>query len=353
MPVTRLLVFITLFVVGSRPLCADIGATAASGYLILTIAAGTGSGATPSVLSFPFQRVANAGGQMTGTVTGVTADTITNGSAGWTAGGLSQAATPYLIRFTSGTAAGRTFLLSTLVANSPTTVVLDPTDALSTDLTTLGILSGDTYQISSADTLSSVLGTPTTTGVLGSAAAPINCDQVQILQTGGWIWYYYNTTSNHWVRTSPPSTLADNVVIRPDTGVIYNRYAASPLAIMLTGLVPLVARQAAVFRSGPTALSSHWPISLTLGTSSIQTTPGWTSGATAGTADTVQIYTPGIGWTQYFYNGTDWCLAAAPTTISDDVPLVAGSMVIINKVGTTSGQAFLSQPLPYATAPSP
>ncbi len=290
---------------------------------------------------------------MTGAVTSVTANTITNGSADWAEGGLSQAATPYLLQFTSGNAAGLTFLLSTVVANTATTVVLDATDGLSTDLTNLGILSGDTYQISPADTLSNVLGTPATTGILGSAAAPINCDQVQILQPGGWISYYYNTTSNHWLRTSPPRTIADNVVIRPDTGVIYNRFAASSLSIMLQGAVPSVVRQTAVLRSGPTALSNHWPISLTLGTSSIQTLPGWTAGATAGTADTVQVFTPGTGWSQYFHNGTNWCLAAAPTAVSDDVPLAAGAMVIINKVGTASGQALLSQPLPYATVPTP
>ena len=322
-------------------------ATVPQGYVTLTVTAGTGTGLVPSVLAFPLQGTATASGQMAGSVTSVTSNTITNANAGWTAGQLSQAATPYLIQFTSGQAVGRTFLLSTTTANTATTVALNPTDALNTDLTTLGIANTDTYQIIPADTLLSVLGTPATTGVLGNTSST-NCDLVDLFSAGGWTPYYYNTTSNHWTRSTPPYGVSDNLVIRPDTGVIYNRHAASPLSFVLVGRVPSVARQAAVSNSGITALSNDWPADLTLGTSSIQTLPGWVKGSSSATADTVQAFSVTTGWRTYYYNGTDWILATGPNSVSDRVLLSAGTFVIINKHGTASGQSILLQPMPYS-----
>ena len=348
----RLVALLGVFALGALPLRAQVSATVPLGYLILTAAAGTAAGATPSVLAFPLQALAGAAGQVAGPVTGVTASTITNANAGWAAGELSQEAAPYVLRFNSGSAAGRSFLLSTITANTATTVTLDPTDALGTDLTTLGIAAGDAYQLVPANTLAGVLGNPASTGVLGSAAGPVQCDLVQLLQPGGWISYYFDNASGHWRRASPPQTVADNVVIRPDTGVIYSRFAPSVLSITLTGAVPSVNRQAGVFKSGPTALANAWPTDLTLGTSSIQTMPGWISGPAPGVADTVRVYVPAAGWSQYYFDGTNWRLGAAPNTVSDDVALPAGTMVIVNKVGSAPGQALLSQVLPYLLVPT-
>ena len=322
-------------------------ATVPEGYVTLTVAAGTGAGLIPSVLSFPLQSTANASGQMAGVITGVTSNTITNANAGWSAGQLSQAATPYLLQFTSGQASGRTFLLSTSTANTATTVTLDPNDALATDLTTLGITTTDTYQIIPADTLLSVLGTPATTGVAGGTSGSANCDLVDALSSGGWIAYYYNTSTNHWTRASFPYSVSDNVVIRPDTGVIYNRYVTSSLSFVLVGRVPSVARQAAVHNSGITALSNSWPVNLTLATSSIQTLPGWVDGSSSATADTVQAFNAATGWRSYYYNGTDWHVATGLNSISNNVSIPVGSLVIINKHGTATGQSILLQPMPY------
>ncbi len=81
--------------------------TVPAGYFTVNIAAGLGTSGVISVVSFPLQATATASGQMVGQITGVTANTITNSNAGWTAGQLSVVATPYLIQFTSGTAQGR------------------------------------------------------------------------------------------------------------------------------------------------------------------------------------------------------------------------------------------------------
>ncbi|HEY0256993.1 MAG TPA: hypothetical protein VGC39_06095, partial [Candidatus Methylacidiphilales bacterium] len=63
--------------------------TVPSGYFTLTIPAGTGNGSSATVLCFPLQGTASASGQMSGVITGITANTITNGNAGWTSAQLS------------------------------------------------------------------------------------------------------------------------------------------------------------------------------------------------------------------------------------------------------------------------
>jgi hypothetical protein len=321
--------------------------TVPSGYLTLTIKAGVGGGSSVSVESLPLLAASSF---LPSTITGLTANTVTDGNAGWTAGQLSQAATPYLLQITSGTAAGRTFLLSTGTANTATTVTIDPNDAIQTDLTTLGIVVGtDTYRIIPADTISIVFGTPDTTGVLGGAGSPTGVDRVQVLLSNGWNAFYYDTNTNHWRLTTLPHSIGDNVVIRPDTGVVYSRYGTTDLTLILAGQVPSVARQALVGNNGLSVISTGWPIDQTLATSNIQNIPGWISGTSATGVDLVQILTP-IGWHQYYYNNSTnhWISASLPHVVSDSVTLPAGSIAYILKQGTTPGTSILSQSVPYS-----
>lgn len=327
-------------------LSAQSSSSTPEGYFTANIAAGSGTSPVISTISFPLQGVAMASGQMVGIITGVTANTITNGNGGWTAGQLSQAATPYLIQITSGSAAGRTFLISTSTANTQTTVTLDAVDAASTNLTTLGITTGtDTYQIIPADTLSSIFGTPATTGIQGGATAAA-ADQVQLLTSTGWLTYYYNTTSG-WVQSGRFAIAAANVVIRPDTAVIYSRLAATPLTLTIMGRVPTVARQALVSNNGVTYLSNSWPTSMTLATSNIQNIANWVSGSSSTTSDTVQILTS-TGWLTYYFNGTHWYQAGRFAILSDTQVIAAGSAVIIVRLVSNSGQSVFTQNMPYS-----
>ena len=156
--------------------------TVPTGFFTLTIPAGFGTSSSTATLSFPLQGVATATGQMAGAITGLSATQITNSNAGWSPTQLSQAATPYLIQFTSGNSAGRTFLLSTSTANTATTVTLDANDSIQTpDLNQIAAV-GDTYQIIPADTLLGLFGTGTTnqatTGILGGAGSSANADKI-------------------------------------------------------------------------------------------------------------------------------------------------------------------------------
>lgn len=320
--------------------------TIPSGFFTVTIPAGGGTSASTSFISFPLQDTATATGEMAGQVTSVTANTVTVTGAGWTAGQLSAAATPYLIQFTSGAAAGRTFLISTSTANTATVLTIDATDAAATNLTTLSITNTDTFQIIPADTISSVFGTPATTGILGGTSSA-SVDQVQLYSpASGWVSYYYNTNSAAWLRVGPPIA-SGNTVIRPDTGVIYARYGTTALSLTLLGHVSPVARQATVANSGTTVISNNWPVDQTLAGTNISTLSGWTSATSSANADIVQIYSAASGWSQYYYNGTHW-LKVGPPINSDGVAIPAGTAVIIVKKGSTTGQSTLSQLMPYS-----
>ncbi len=320
--------------------------TVPAGYITMDITAGKGTARTITVLSLPLQDTATAAGQVVGRITGVTANTISNSAAGWTAGGLSVTATPYQIRITSGTALGRTFLLSTGTPNTATTVTLDPADAGLTNLTALGIVigaSGDTYELIPADTLSSIFGTPATTGILGSTTST-TADYVQLFVVGTWKRYYFNTTSNDW-RLVGLETASNNLPIRADSSVMFSRLPATALQLLLLGRVPSTNRKALIANSGTTFLADGWPLDATLSTSGIQTTPGWVASASSSTADVVQLMTNGA-WGQYYHNGTNW-LEIGLNKISDTLPLPAASGVIVLKKGAVTGNSVLTQTIPY------
>lgn len=313
------------------------------GSVTTEVAPGAAAARTISLISFPLTGVAVAVGQMSGTLTGVTANTLTNTMAGWAAGELSIAATPHLIRITSGAAKGRTFLISTSAGNSATTVTIDAEEAGLVDLTTAGITAGDTYEILACDTLSSLLGTPATTGIQGGANADA-ADNIQILVQGQYRKYYYNTTREAWVRLGPEQ-ISNNVPVRPDTAITYSRLGQTPLEFTITGRVPTTDRKALVRNSGPTPLANGWPTDTTLATSGIADIPGWVKNSSPTVADTVQINLNGSS-RKYYHDGTQW-RRVGPNTPSNNVVLGVAEGVIIGKQGTQPGASTVQQNLPY------
>lgn len=325
------------------------------GAVGVTIAAGTGTARTLSTVSFPLIDEAVVAGQVNGVITGVTANTITNSSAGWTAGQLSTATAPTLIQITSGAASGRIFLVSTGVANTATTATIDTEESGIVNLTTLGINAGvDTYKILACDTIATMFGTPGTTGVLGAAtSSSASADIVQILVAGVWRQYYYSTSgtnANNWLRVGS-NALSNNVAIRPDALVLFNRLGNSAINLTVTGTVPKINRSAIIRNAGITALSTGWPADATLGSLSIQTIPGWVSSTvinSAQTADLVQILVGGV-WRQYYYTTADntWRRVGS-NAVSGTQPVTAPAGLIVNrKNGTAGTSSTLAQSVPY------
>jgi len=325
-----------------------------SGFFTLNIAAGTGTTSVLSLLSVPLLNDANVTGQVKGVITSLTSSTLSNSNAGWTAAQLSPVGSPMLVRITSGQAIGRTFLISSSTTNTGNTLTIDAADAAQTDLTQLGIVTGtDTYEILAGYTLATLF--PASAGIQGGTST--TSDIVQLFVTGAWRQYYYN--SGNWLRVGP-NTNSNNVVIRPDTGIIYARIAATPISLVLTGSVPVTPIASVVANSGVTFVGNALPVDLTLGDASsnpskIDQISGWVGNPNPASADIVQMFVSGA-WRQYYYdnvstvNNPGHWRRVGPNTVSDSVVIPAGTAVILGKTGSATGNNVLNQPLPYASS---
>lgn len=326
------------------------------GFVTVGITAGTGTVKRNTLFSVPLMETESIAGQVAGTITGVTASTISNSSAGWTAGALSQPATPYLIQITSGAAEGRLFLIASSAntggaiagtANTATTVTISSIDSTQVDLTTLGIVPGtDTYKIYACDTLSSFFGTPETTGVLGGTSAA-TADTIVLVANGASQTYFYKSdaTPPRWSRLFVGSPDASNTPLVPYSGVQYARLANSPLSFFVTGGVPTEPRKMAIKNSGTTLVSQFWPTDSTLASSGLSSIV--TPGASASVADTVILTSAGAAKT-YFYDGTNWRRLFVGSPIANTTPIQVGTTVLVVRKGSATGFTTLSQAVPYS-----
>lgn len=327
------------------------------GFVTVGITAGTGTAKRNTLFSVPLLETEAIQGQVSGVITGVSSNTITNTNAGWVAGALSQPSTPYLIQITSGAAEGRMFLISSSAntggaiagaANTSTTVTVSSLDSAQVNLTSLGIVNGtDTYKIYACDTLSSFFGTPASTGIQGGTSAS-NADTVVVVLNGSSSTYFYNTgvTPARWSRVAFNSPSAENVALLPFYGVQYSRLAASPLTFVVTGGVPTEGRKVSVKNSGPTLLSQYWPADSTLQSLGLNTLPGWLSGNNANSADTV-VLTSGGSASTFFFDGTNWRRVGFNNPVANNTAIGIGTTVQIFRRGTAAGYGTLSQNPPY------
>ena len=315
------------------------------GFVTVNIAAGNGAARSNTPVSFPLSTPAPVSGQVVGVVTGLTANTISNSNAGWSAGQLSSATSPTLVAFTSGNASGRVFVVSSTVNNTETQLTIDAADLGSTDLTTLGIVSGtDTYELLQGETLSTLFGVDGSEILASTNAA--SADQVVLRVSGSNRNYYLSnsTTPNEWRRVGA-NTASNNQIVKPDTGVIVTRLKAEGLSLTFTGEVPVRQRKVIVSNSGVTTLSAGWPADQTLGSLGINSIPGWTNGSAG---DQVQFLVSGSPRNYYYDSGTSQWRRVGPNTLSGSVVIPLGTVYNIIKKGTVSGSAEFTQAPPYS-----
>lgn len=343
MPVPRLLLATLSSVLAAASFAADVAYSPPVGGMTITIAAGTGTTRATSTFSAPLWMESSISGASTGRISSLTASTITVSGANWTASALSNASVPHFIQITSGTAAGRTLLISTVTANTSDTLSIDSTE--SDDLTTLGIStgsSGDTFKIFAADTLSLLL--PGDSGVLtGSSAAA--SDIVYLNIGGSWRSYFYSSTNSRWQQITLGSPNASNVPLAPQGAVQYSRLAATPLTLTITGTVPSTSRQVRIANNGVSFVSSGWPVATTLQSSGFQNIAGWRSSSSASSADIVQLFVSGA-WRKYFYDGTNRRQVTLGSPISNSQTVPAGSAYLVIRAAG-SGSSVLTQAAPY------
>jgi uncharacterized protein (TIGR02597 family) len=316
------------------------------GAVTVTIGAGTGTVRNATVASFPLINSSVTSGITTGSITSVTSNTIAATSAGWVAGDLSQPAVPYLVKITSGAAVGRTFLIS---SNTTDTLTISTSDGVSNsvvNLVQLGVLTGDKFQIENADTLLSMFGVGDTVGSSGPLgnSNPSLADTIQLNISNAYQTYYYDPAQASWINFASEAR-SNNVVIRPDTAVIYNRLKNTAFTITLTGVVPATSRKA-VIRSGQTTiLSSYWPSDTTLTSLGLQNISGWVSSSNPNIADLVQMRI-GTSWQTFYFDGNNWINFASEAT-SNNVSVPAASGLIIKKRAITGDSIIFSKPIAY------
>lgn len=296
-----------------------------------------------TALSAPLLAEASlATGMAMGKISSLTSNTVTCDSGGWTVGNLSAAATPKILRVTSGAAEGRTFLLSTTVANTATTVTLATTET--TNLTTLGIVTGangDTFKILECDTLSSFFGDPA--GIVKNAN-PDLADNVLILIGGAWVTYFHNTV--RWTRRGFGSPDSTNLAVKPETALLFNRIGTGALSLSVTGSVPMNKRADMVRGSGLTFVGSNWPVDVTLANSGIRNLPGWTVSTNVNAADQVLLLIGGA-WITFWHDGTNWRRRGFGSPISDGQLVSAGAGALISKTVAATSDGLLTLNRPY------
>jgi hypothetical protein len=317
------------------------------GFTTVSITAGTGTAKRNTFFSLPLlETLENFSGNAAGTITGVGATTISDSSANWAAGALSQVASPYVIMITSGAAEGAMFLISSTSPNTSTSVTISSTDTAQVpNLANLGVASGNTYKIFACDTLSSFFGVPSPTGISGGTS-PSTADTILITVNGSASTYYYNTTLGRWTRVAFGNPSAANTPLLPYYGLQYQRLGSTALSFVTTGNVPTISRKVQVKNSGVTLLAQYWPTSSTLSSLGLQSMPGWASG-NAQTGDNVLVTTGGSTLT-YYYDGTNWRRVAFGNPISNNVEIPIGSAVQLSKKGNSPGYATLAQIRPYS-----
>jgi hypothetical protein len=330
------------------------GSELPTGYADIAVAAGTGTAKRTTLLSIPMLDDLPTGftGLKTARITAVGSNTITVANAGWAAGALSRAAAPYLLEITSGTATGHMLLVSTAAMNTTDTLTIDSSELSRVgNLTSLGIVAdaatGDTFRLWPCDTLGSFFGTPETTGVLGGNSST-SADTVVLVINGSAMTYFYNTSSTppRWSRAGIGSD-ASNVAIPPYAGVQYSRLGATPLEFRTLGRMPVGSRKVAIRNSGTTLLSPYWPVNQTLSSLGLHNLPGWQSGSSSTTADTVVLTSNGTA-TTYYYDGTNWRRAGINSN-ANSVAVPPGVSLLISKRGSAAGFAIYQHTAPYSS----
>lgn len=320
------------------------------GYVKVNIARGSGTTKSNTMVSIPLFDTVPIGGQARGVITGVGSNTLSNTSAGWTPGELSNRTNRFLIQMTSGEGAGRLFLIGTN-ANTADTVTVDSTDVTAHGaINTLGIAAGDRYQIHPCDTIGSFFGTPGTTGVVGGTTLA-GADSILLTINGSPNNYFYHTLSNRWVRSAPGFQDATHQPIHPFTGFTYSRIGATALSLTAVGRVPTASNRVVPIRNtGPTVVSQYWPVATAISNLGFDTMPGWVKATSSRNADRLIIQTNAgaVPQTYFFHSISNaWVENRPGTPLSGSRIVPVGSSVTVNRASNAPGSTLLRQPIPY------
>lgn len=319
------------------------------GYVRVSIPAGSGTVKKTTQVSIPLLDTVAIGGKAQGTVTSVGPGTITDSTAGWTAGGLSAATNRFLIQMTSGASAGRMFLIGTN-ANTANTVTIDPMDTNAHGaINTLGIQPGDGYRIHPCDTIGSFFQTPGLTGVVGATNAN-SADTILVMSNTTALTLFYHTLSNRWVVQRPGFPDATHFPLPPYSGLQYARIGNTALNMTVTGRVPTTSRLMPVRNSGTTYVSQYWPVATVISNLGFDKMTGWAKGTNLRVADRLLIATNAGATPQtYFFHSISnaWVESRPGFPLSGSRAVPVGSSITVQRATNNSGSSLLQQSVPY------
>jgi hypothetical protein len=307
-------------------------ATVPVGYMKIDVPTGV---VTP--VGIPLEdTTAPLSGIRTGIIESAAGTTLTNAGGGWTSP-LSSPSAPWLLRITSGAAAGKVYEIA---SNTATSITVSGGPYLSD----IGLVAGvDTFELVPLDTLWTLLGSDTVQGGTSAATA----DNVQVRSGASWLAYFFDTNLGYWRRTLGPATNSNNVVVRPGSGLQILRRGA-PLTLTFAGQVGATPFRVNVNNSSTTAIHTGFPVDTTLGALGVQhLLSGWRSGPSAAGSDLVALHN-GTAWVNYFYNGVNWQPATGAAANSDAVAISGDDVITIQRPGATPGTSELIRAIPYS-----
>lgn len=282
-------------------------------------------------------------GKAVGTLTGVTSTAFSDSTASWAAGGLSQAATPYFIKLTSGVAVGAMWQVSTSSANTATTVNILSLGGR--DPVTVGASVGDTYELIPADTLVTLFAG--FEAAIGGANMDL-ADNVKIHDGSSWRTFYYNSTEGvqQW-REGSSSFNRNNIIVRPNSGVIYMRRGQTSLTLTMIGNVVTGSEKFVVPASGASFIGGVHPVDRQVVSLNLHQMQGFVvNSGDLNAADKIRFY-DGSSWRLLNYNGTQWREGSSSFN-RNTLVVPAGTPIIVERGSGATGNAVLaSVPVPY------
>jgi uncharacterized protein (TIGR02597 family) len=272
-----------------------------------------------------------------GAVTSRTSSTLMTTGAGF--GSLSTAAAPYLVRFRSGTATGRHFLVT---ANDSQTLTVNNGG---TDLTTI-VAAGDTYSVHPIQTLSSFFGQaadPNKPAINRNGDSNV-ADNILLRGSFGYLTYY-NDGAN-WLLVGGGSTPQNDVQLLPDKGFLFVRRPGTAISISVVGAVPITnTLRTDLLANKITIFPNRFPVGTTLAGLGLNGAGAWTRNDDASLADNILIRGT-FGWSTYYLNtaGT-WLLVGGGATPQDTTAIPVGASVLASRRSGTN--INLDQARPY------
>lgn len=290
------------------------------GFVTTTIRGKSGANNANSFVSLGMSRPsAYQGAVGTPSLNGSDQTVLTFTGTPFTANQFNGAGNRHYLQLTAGPNSGT--VTEVLATTQNTLTLADNINAVITAGST-------TFRIVPYWTLSTVF--PNGGGLNGGASAGA-ADTVAVFNNGVPTTYFYSTTFNQW-RTG--STDSSNVIIPPGNGLLITRKVAGDVQLVLAGSVPLGPTEAMIGGGTSTAarnsvVSNPYPLaSVTLASSGLSSVI--TGGASAGAADTVQIYNSAGVPTTYFYSTTfnQW---RTGSTDASNVTIPQGAAIVVNR----------------------